>query len=133
MRSWSTRSAERLATCHPLLIELFTRALQSSPLDLTVLCGHRGRREQEFAVARGASRLRWPRSAHNSDPSLAVDVAPWVGGPSWDWEHYREITPAIRAAWESMVEEGLTEGWYLVWGGDWTRFPDGPHWELRRA
>lgn len=133
MRAWSTRSAARLATCHPLLIELFTRALQSSPLDLTVICGHRGMEEQEAAWMSGASKLHWPASAHNSRPSLAVDVAPWVGAVSWDWAHYHEVAPAIRAAWDAMTAEGLTAGWALTWGGDWARFPDGPHWELRRA
>jgi peptidoglycan L-alanyl-D-glutamate endopeptidase CwlK len=108
------------------------RAILRSPLDLTLLCGHRNQADQDAAVAAGASRLPWPRSAHNSTPSLAADVAPLVHGViSWDWEHYHQIAPAIRGCWEEMTEEGLTAGWTLTWGGDWRTLPDGPHWEIR--
>lgn len=136
MRAWSSRSAARLATCHPLLRELMDRALADPalPHDLTVLCGHRTMQEQEAAWLSGASKLHWPASAHNYMPSLAVDVAPWVDGAvSWDWPRYHEIAPVIRSAWDHMAAEGLTSGWALMWGGDWPRFPDGPHWELRKA
>lgn len=136
MRTWSARSTARLATCHPLLRELMTRALADPalPHDLTILCGHRDINAQEAAWMSGASKLHWPESAHNSTPSLAVDVAPIVDDAvSWDWPRYHEIAPVIKATWAGMEAEGLTAGWALTWGGDWPRFPDGPHWELRKA
>ena len=131
---WGARSVSRLQTCHLLLVTLFTRVIRRPdlPLDLSVLCGHRTREEQDAAVARGASRLRWPKSKHNRTPSHAVDVAPFVGGAvSWAWPHYHAVAPAIRAEWAAMQAEGLVPaGVGLVWGGDWQSFPDGPHWEL---
>ena len=134
MHAFGRRSMERLLTCHPLLRELFERVIARPdlPLDLTVLCGHRGAVEQAEAVASGASKLHYPHSRHNVFPSLAVDVAPWVDGAvSWAWEDYHQIAPAVKAEWALMQVEGATGAWSLVWGGDWASPHDGPHWELR--
>lgn len=132
--AWGARSLARLQTCHPLLIELMQRVIRRPdlPSDLTVLCGHRTREEQDAAVAKGTSRLRWPKSRHNRVPSLAVDVAPFVGGAvTWDWPHYHAAAPVIRAEWDTMRAEGIVPaGVGLVWGGDWATLRDGPHWEL---
>lgn len=79
-------SLERLSSCHDdlqLLIldvaqrvdagELFTAGIR----DITVLCGQRGKAEQDAAFTRGTSKLQWPKSKHNQTPSLAVDIAPY--------------------------------------------------------
>jgi peptidoglycan LD-endopeptidase CwlK len=132
--AWGARSRARLDTCHPLLVQLFDRVIKRADLrhDLTVVCGHRGQVEQDAAVKAGASKLAWPKSAHNSKPSRAVDVAPFVGrSASWEWAHYHAVAPAIKAEWAAMQAEGLIPaGVRLTWGGDWTRFQDGPHWQL---
>lgn len=132
--AWGRTSAARLATCHPLLVTLFNRVIGRPDLrhDLSVVCGHRGKAEQDAAVKAGASKLAWPKSAHNKSPSLAVDVAPLVGGSvSWHWPDYHAVAPAIKAEWAAMQAEGLIPaGVRLTWGGDWARFPDGPHWQL---
>jgi peptidoglycan L-alanyl-D-glutamate endopeptidase CwlK len=49
---------------------------------------------------------------------------------TWDWAAYRAIAPLIKSEWAEMQAEGRYPGVGLVWGGDWVRFPDGPHWEL---
>ena len=131
--AWGKRSLDRLSTVQPVLAELFHRVIRRPdlPFDLTVLCGHRGEAEQDAAVASGASRLRWPNSKHNSIPADAADVAPLVGGVvSWDWAHYRALAPLVRREWLAMEDRGMTLGWRLEWGGDWKRFPDGPHWQV---
>jgi|DEB0MinimDraft_10_1074344.scaffolds.fasta_scaffold11388_5 peptidoglycan L-alanyl-D-glutamate endopeptidase CwlK len=127
---WSARSAARLSTCHHVLVALFDQAIETSPADMTVLCGHRGEEEQNAAFNSGASKLQWPKSKHNRSPSLAVDVAPWVcGAVSWDWPDYYPLADHIKATWASLPPE-VTAGWRLQWGGDWRSFRDGPHWEL---
>lgn len=132
--TFGARSLARLGTCHPLLIALFSRVIARPdlPLDLSILCGHRTKADQAAAVDSGASRLRWPASKHNQTPSLAVDVAPLVGGAvSWEWPRYRQVAPIVKAEWAAMETEGLVPpGVALEWGGDWSRFPDGPHWQL---
>jgi peptidoglycan L-alanyl-D-glutamate endopeptidase CwlK len=76
----------RLATCHSdlrRLIEAVAAGVDEGDLayagihDITVLCGYRGKAEQDKAVADGASKSPWPRSKHNRVPSDAVDVAPY--------------------------------------------------------
>ena len=54
----------------------------------------------------------------------AVDLGAWVGGTvRWDWPLYHKIAAAMKQA---AKEEGV----YLDWGGDWSNFPDGPHFQL---
>ncbi|WP_406851814.1 M15 family metallopeptidase [Brevundimonas sp. BH3] len=43
----------------------------------------------------------------------------------WDWLLYPKIAAAFKQA---AKEEGVT----LIWGGDWPRLRDGPHFELDR-
>jgi hypothetical protein len=81
----------KLATCHPdlrRLIEAVAAGVDQGDLayagihDITVLCGYRGRAEQDKAVADGASKTPWPRSKHNRIPADAVDVSPYP--VDWD-------------------------------------------------
>ena len=133
--AWGAKSRARLDTCHPLLILLFDRVIKRSGLrhDLTVVYGVRTKAEQDALVAKGASRLRWPKSRHNATPSLAVDVVPFVGGKPdpKTWAHFHDVAPSIKAEWLRMCVEGVVpDGVTLEWGGDWRGFPDGAHWQL---
>lgn len=131
---YGRRSLERLNSCDPDLFLLMCEALAdpACPSDMTVLEGHRGEARQNEMHAAGRSQLRWPRSRHNTMPSMAVDVAPYVGGAvSWDWEHYHPLADHIKATWARLKAEGKVHG-ELEWGGDWRRFRDGPHWQLNR-
>ena len=66
--------AERLKNVSDLLIELIVEI--GKDYDVIVVCGHRGKEEQNAAYNRGLSEVKWPNSHHNSLPSLAIDVAP---------------------------------------------------------
>jgi peptidoglycan L-alanyl-D-glutamate endopeptidase CwlK len=74
-------SLRRLGTCHPklqaLIIEVDRRLSVRKLFDLTVVCGHRGKEEQEQALRDGNSDKHWPDSRHNQVPATAVDVAPY--------------------------------------------------------
>lgn len=69
----------KLGTCHLDLIRLVHEVEFTLPpdFDIRVECGHRDKEDQEDAVARGASKVHWPHSYHNSWPSDAVDLTPW--------------------------------------------------------
>lgn len=131
--AWGRSSLAHLGTCHPLLVTLFQRVIKRAdlPHDLSVICGHRGKADQDAAFAAGRSKVRWPRGKHNKLPSLAVDVVPFVGGRQ---EHrdaavFARHAPAVKAEWAAMQTEGLIpDGVKLVWGGDWGW--DSPHWQL---
>lgn len=129
---FGSTSARRLATCTQDMQTLMVAAISADdcPVDFSVICGHRTEAEQNDAHARGASKLKWPRSRHNSYPSMACDVAPYVGGDvSWDWKYYHLLAPHIKATWSRLAAEGKVSG-SLEWGGDWRSFKDGPHWQI---
>lgn len=132
---YSQRSMDRLNTCHPDLVLLMTTALESPdcPSDISVLEGFRDEERQNEMKAEGKSQLSWPNSYHNKTPSMAVDVAPYVGGISWDWAYYYPLADHIKATWEQLQDEGrVSELHTLQWGGDWQNFKDGPHWQIVR-
>ena len=127
------QSIARLATCEPALAAVVTRAIEISPFDFTVLCGHRGQAEQDKAFAEKKSKLSWPQSKHNSLPSRAVDLAPWIdGGVNWnDPISFHVLAGVVLAA---AQERGVALRWGGNWGPSWAptlnKFPDLPHFEL---
>lgn len=72
--TWSKRSLDNLNECHPDLLRL--AAAIDKRIDIEVICGHRNKADQNKAVAEGKSKLPWPKSKHNSDPSKAFDACP---------------------------------------------------------
>ncbi len=122
------RDRERLAGVHPDLARVVERARAAAPFIVTE--GLRTPQRQAALVKAGASRTLNSRHLTGHAVDLAYwlddgDGAPEAGEIRWDWPLYRQIAVAMKAAAE-------TEGVKLVWGGDWTSFRDGPHFELDR-
>lgn len=122
-RTYSTRSLKNLLGVHPDLRRVIDRALQDSPLDFVVIEGLRTSERQKQLVASGASKTL--NSRHIT--GHAVDLVPVGpnGKAAFDWPLYDTLGPAVKAAAQA-------EGVALVWGGDWSTFKDGPHFELDR-
>ena len=78
MPYFSKRSQERLATCDSHLQVLFNEVIRKR--DCTILEGHRGKKRQNELYAEGKSKLEYPKSKHNKNPSEGVDVAPYFPG-----------------------------------------------------
>jgi peptidoglycan L-alanyl-D-glutamate endopeptidase CwlK len=130
MPKFSKRSLSNLNTVHPILKELAQEAIKT--FDFTVICGHRGKEDQAKAYASGASSLKWPRSKHNSLPSMAFDAIPypfvgWAGEASE--ASFEAMGDAVLDAWEKLPQS-LTEGYSIHWGGAW-KMRDMPHFEIR--
>lgn len=119
---FSARSRRNLADVHADLRAVAERALELSPVDFVVTEGLRTVTRQKELFKVGATRTM--NSRHLT--GHAVDVAAWVGGTvRWDWPLYAQIAGAFKqAALERSVQ--------IVWGGDWSSFKDGPHFELDR-
>lgn len=118
----SERSLRRLAGVHPRLVALVKEAAALTPVDFMVTEGLRTAERQAALVRAGASRTR--NSRHLT--GHAVDVAALVDGQvRWDWPLYPRIAAAFKAA-------AARQGTPIVWGGDWPRLRDGPHFELDR-
>lgn len=116
------RAERNLSGVHPDLARIVRRAAEITPVDFTVTEGLRTPERQRRLVASGASRTLNSRHLNGH----AVDLAAKVDGKvRWDWPLYAELAKAMKAA-----AAGLDLP--LVWGGDWRRFRDGPHFELPR-
>jgi len=128
MPAFGTRSREKLDTVHPRLVSVCEAAIQV--YDFTVLEGFRNEERQNLMVEQGQSKLSWPDSKHNRDPSLAVDIAPYL----IDWEdldRFYFLSGVMFMAADMLGDK-------IRWGGDWNsnfdftdqRFFDLPHFEL---
>lgn len=138
MPSFSAEGEKKLATCHPLLQQLFRRVV--GKYDCTIVTGHRGQADQDLAVAEGRSQTPWPIGNHNNAPSLAVDANPYPhpmmdAGGNLTKEGWQEF--CMFAGYVLGLAEGM--GIRLRWGGDWNgnwkvtdeKFRDLYHFELR--
>lgn len=119
----SQRSRTALQGVHPDLVAVVEAAIELTPVDFMVTEGLRTAARQAELVRAGASRTL--NSRHLT--GHAVDVAAWVDGQvRWDWPLYPRIAEAFKAAAKGR-------GVRLIWGGDWPRLRDGPHFELDRG
>lgn len=118
----SQRSRDRMKGVHPDMVAVVERAIQITGIDFTITEGLRTPARQKELVKAGASRTQ--NSRHLT--GHAVDIAAWVDGTvRWDWPLY----PKIAAAFKQAAKELNTP---IIWGGDWPRLRDGPHFELDR-
>jgi peptidoglycan LD-endopeptidase CwlK len=144
-RTLSKRSLDNLAGVHPHLIRIVNRALQSSPVDFTVIEGLRTLQRQRELFSQGYTQTLSSRhfKSEVSGYGNAVDLWPidpdtgrLVPGRLFDangrerenprlWELYHILGPAVKAA-------AKAEELPIQWGGDWKSFKDGPHYQLPR-
>jgi peptidoglycan L-alanyl-D-glutamate endopeptidase CwlK len=118
----SERSLNKLKGVKPELVAIVHRAIELTPIDFIVTEGLRTKARQAELVRAGASRTM--NSRHITGD--AIDFAAYVAGEvRWDWPLY----PRIAAAFKAAAQE---QGTPITWGGDWPRFRDGPHIELKR-
>ena len=129
MPKFGRTSRKRLITCKEDLQTLFNEVVKH--FDCSVLVGYRGRNEQDTAYESGHSKVKWPNGKHNSNPSLAVDVAPYP----IDWDDRERFIYFGGFVKGCAYQLGLP----LRWGGDWdndtqlsdNEFDDLVHFELK--
>jgi len=113
------RSLDRLSECHEDLQAIAHKLIEK--MDVTILCGHRGKEEQEQAFIAGNSKLRFPHSKHNKKPSLAIDIAPYP----IDWKDIPRFMDMCSEIEKIAAELGIK----IILGRDFS-FRDWPHVEL---
>jgi peptidoglycan L-alanyl-D-glutamate endopeptidase CwlK len=142
MPKFGNRSINNLSGAHPEIQRLFNEVIKH--IDCTVLCGHRGQAEQDAAFNAGNSKLRYPQSKHNKQPSLAADVMRWYADkPNVRWPDLKGLNPEeLKKAREYASTAhfaGVVRGMALVlgipirWGGDWNRdfeLQNGDDWDM---
>lgn len=120
MYSFSQRSKDRLKGVHPKLVQVMQEAIKESPLDFSITEGVRSVERQKELFESGKSQTM--RSRHIS--GHAVDIAVLVDGKiTWDFSKYQIVADHIKTVAKSLNIP-------IEWGGDWTSFKDGPHFQL---
>lgn len=118
----SNKSKQKLDGVHPDLIAVVKAAISISAVDFVVLEGLRTAARQKSLYAAGASTTL--NSRHLT--GHAVDLGAWVDKQvDWSWPLYSKIAEAMKTAAADLSIS-------IVWGGDWKKFKDGPHFELNR-
>jgi len=112
MAHFSSSSKKKLLTCAPELVSLFLDVIKE--YDCTILEGERTAERQEALFAEGKTKVHYPDSSHNSSPSEAVDVAPYIKGKgvSFDLRQCSHFSGYVQARADEL-------GISIRWGGDW--------------
>lgn len=122
----SKTGAKRLSQCCEDIQNVVNEVLYYR--DVSVLCGYRSNEEQNDMYKKGTSKAKAGQSAHNFNPSLAIDIVPYpipMKGNEWDsdakdWNELNELIMYI--AQDKDVK--------LSWGGNWKSLVDKPHYEI---
>lgn len=133
MPRFGKHSLTELETLDPRLQRVLIETIKH--IDYRIINGHRGQAEQNRLYLLGRSKVKYPNSKHNADPSHAFDVAPYyTGSPHIRWSDragFIYLAGVIMGIAASM-------GIKLRWGGDWDsdndqsdeRFRDFGHFEI---
>jgi peptidoglycan LD-endopeptidase CwlK len=128
MASFGTRSLAQLRTCDVRLQQLFKEVVKR--FDCSVLEGHRNEERQNMLYDMEQSKVKFPVGKHNSNPSKAVDVAPYP----IDWDNRERFVLFAGFVLGIANEMGIPIRWGGDWDGDWdtkeTSFFDAPHFEI---
>lgn len=108
MPKFSQESLQNLASAHPDLQRLFNEVIKHK--DCIILCGYRGKTEQNAVLLQGKSLDKFPNSKHNMVPSRAVDVIP---NPT-NWSNIDEF----RSFGKFVENISLKLGVGIYWGGN---------------
>jgi peptidoglycan L-alanyl-D-glutamate endopeptidase CwlK len=100
-----------------VLAQRLIDAAKTRGIDVKVISGYRAPEEQQKLVEQHLTRAK--KSAHNT--GLAFDVGIFRDNKYVDEDPAYDIV--------GQIGKGLG----LVWGGDWTAFPDTPHFETQNA
>ena len=113
MFQFGRQSEKNMEGVDPDLVLVVRHALRYGPMDIAVVCGIRGRAEQNRYNDIGKSKVRWPNSKHNT--GKALDCVPYVNGrPSWNHYHCSVLAGGI------LLSAGVL-GVPIRWGGNWDR------------
>jgi len=128
MYKLSAKSLERLKGVNPVLIKIVLEGIKNSPYDFGIpaLGGIRTAEEQQALFNKKVSKCDGYIKKSYHQTGKAFDIFVVINGKAtWDKRYY---TPVARHLQKIAKEKFNTD---LTWGGDWTRFVDAPHFEIK--
>ena len=129
MPSFSSKSLERLESCHPDLQRLMKEVVKC--YDCTILQGHRSKEDQDEYFRTGKSKVQYPNSKHKPMPSTPVDVVPlpinWNDGNRF--YHFAGFVQGVAANMNINIRSGLD--WDMDNDLNDQSFLDAPHFEIK--
>ncbi len=135
MFKFGPKSLKTLETCDERLQKIANRAIMVSRVDFGIVCGFRGEDVQNNLFKTGASKVKYPESKHNHEPSLAIDIAVWNAEKNeYDWDN-EEYYYYLAGIFESIAAgEGVNLRVGLNWDSDNNffdqKFYDLGHYEI---
>jgi len=141
MSYFGKKSEEKLLTLHPDIQRVLKIAIKI--IDFTITDGLRTKEKQTEAVNFGNSKVDYPNSKHNRSKkdditynynmSDAVDCVPYpIKWPDIKKQTSIEYVKRIGRFYQLagvILAVAFIEGVKLHWGGNFTSFFDGPHYE----
>ena len=137
MYSFGKKSLAKKAQLHPDLAHVLDLAIQV--IDFSIIEAWRSKEDQNKYYDQGRSKLRWPKSKHNTKSNkpgkvLAVDILPYPGG----WDTSEENMKKFYFLMGIIKGIAGIEGIKVRFGLDWNSnnvfsdqsFHDLPHIEL---
>jgi len=119
----SKSSKAKLETCCLELRVLIESAIKNSPIDFSVIEGHRGEKAQNEYFKKGTSTLKYPNSKHNTWLSQAIDIIPYPMG-----------FKATIKEWDTLIQHiknvAKEKNIKISCGHEWKNFKDSPHVEI---
>lgn len=121
MYTFSKKSKQRLEGVDSSLVKLMEESIKESPYDFGITEGIRTPERQKQLYNEGKSLTL--KSKHLI--GRAVDIAVFVEGKlTWDFKYYKPVAEHIKKVAETLKVN-------IIWGGDWRRLVDAPHFELK--
>jgi hypothetical protein len=132
MPKFGNRSKTKLDTLDSRLQDILNEVIKT--LDIIIVSGMRNAMEQDELYEKGYSKLKFPNSLHNTNPSRAVDVMIWnKDKPHIRWDDKNQTVYMM--GYIQSIADRL--GIKIRKGGDWNSdmifnesFFDGAHLEL---
>ena len=128
MYKLSQTSFNRLKGINPILIDIVTKAIQTSPLDFGIPNdgGLRTAERQNELFKAGKSKLDGYKKIGKHQLGKAFDIYAFVDGKaSWQRNHLTIIADHILKVAKNDFNVDL------IWGGNFKTFLDMPHFEIK--
>lgn len=136
------RSRESLKGVHPDLVRVMEEAVKDSPVDFTITSGVRTTKEQQELYAQGRTKPGIivtnvdgvkRKSNHQTKEDgygHAIDLYPYVYGSVQ--VHHDKVSGWLNTIAKHIKKTAREMCLDITWGGDWNRFIDKPHFELKK-